>query len=162
MAGAPQTQRKNHVKFSAISGLDSYRRNPGRGVEKDQQWPEVISANWRGLHRQSTISGLSEAAASAGRTLYLPWGGDGLGWRENIPHDFSNLLKSPPSPSPQPLPPWGERLPGPQARLAPVAPAPGLISDPSRRIIITKVPKIFPRTVPDGSCGLRNLRQPHG
>jgi hypothetical protein len=41
MAGGPQTQRKNHVKFYAISGLKVYRNNPGRVVEKDQAWPEV-------------------------------------------------------------------------------------------------------------------------
>jgi hypothetical protein len=41
MAGGPQTQWKNHVKFYAISGLNSSRRNPGRGVEKCQKWPAV-------------------------------------------------------------------------------------------------------------------------
>jgi hypothetical protein len=41
MAGGPQTQWKNHVKFYAISGLNVYRRKPGRVVEKDQAWPKV-------------------------------------------------------------------------------------------------------------------------
>jgi hypothetical protein len=41
MAGGPQTQWKNIVKFYAISGLNLSRRKPGRVVEKDQAWRQV-------------------------------------------------------------------------------------------------------------------------
>jgi hypothetical protein len=38
MAGGPQTQWKNLVKFYAISGLNLSRRKAGRVIEKDQMW----------------------------------------------------------------------------------------------------------------------------
>jgi hypothetical protein len=43
MAGGPQTQWKNHVKFYAIKGPNVSRRKSGWVVEKDQAWPGVIA-----------------------------------------------------------------------------------------------------------------------
>ena len=60
MAGERETQRKNHVKFYAISGLNLSRRNPGGEVGKDEAWLEVRGIDpWDGF----PVSGLKAGEA---------------------------------------------------------------------------------------------------